>query len=121
MKRSLLLGAALAAALVSNAALAATPAPAARDQAPALQLAHPVYVVHPTGLPASFKNTVVRVTMTLDANGIPHDVAADGYLPRDVAKRLLPVVAQWRFSPVRENGRAVTARVILPIELSENS
>ena len=30
---------------------------------------------------------------------------------------LLPAVAQWKFTPAMKNGRAVSADVVLPIEL----
>jgi outer membrane biosynthesis protein TonB len=113
-------GAALSAALLlSCAAFAGTPAAAAVDVRSSLPV--PVSVVHPTNLPLRFKDTTVQVVLTIDAQGVPHDVSAAGGMPADFAKQLLPVVAQWRFSPMYENGKAVAARVILPIELTEES
>jgi hypothetical protein len=114
----LLSGAALSAALLlSSAAFAGTPTAAAVHST----LPVPVSVVHPTNLPLRFKDATVHVMLTIDAQGVPHDLSAAGGMPADLAKQLLPVVAQWRFSPMYENGKAVKARVILPIELTEES
>lgn len=118
MKQSLSAGVALAALLSSASAFAAGPVPAPTRE-PNLTLARPAHVVAPMGLPARFKNTIVQVSMLLDANGTPHEIAPARPMPDEIAKRLLPVVAQWRFTPVCQNGRAVSARVILPIELVE--
>ena len=84
-------------------------------------LPKPIKVVHPVDLPPSFKNAEVMLSFVLDQNGVPHDVTAVKYLPDSVANKLLPVVAQWRFTPMLKDGHPVQARVILPLKLIEGS
>ncbi len=81
----------------------------------------PVKIVHPTDLPSRFKDATVVLTFTLDESGNVHHVAPVGHMPADLRKHLLPVVAQWQFTPVYENGRPVRVRVQLPIKLIEQS
>ncbi|HVU35016.1 MAG TPA: energy transducer TonB [Opitutaceae bacterium] len=111
-----LLAAALAGALVSSRAFAAPTAAPAAKQLPVL-----VKVVHPTQLPPSFKDAGVTVSFELDEHGVPHQVAMVTYVPDTVAKHLLPAVAQWRFTPMLENGKPVKTRVIMPLKLVEGT
>lgn len=89
----------------------------ALNAAAATSLPKPIYVVHPDGLPRDFLGATVRVALTLDAAGIPHDVTTADRVPRDVSACLLPAVAQWRFSPYRVGGVARPLRIVIPLRL----
>ncbi|ACB74300.1 energy transducer TonB [Opitutus terrae] len=121
MKKSFLPGALLAAALLATGAAAATPdTPITADTASTVRPV-PVQVVAPTGLPSRFKDATVKLTFIIDAAGNVHDVAPVGFMPEDLKQKLLPVIAQWKFQPMLENGRAVPVRAIFPLTLGAES
>ena len=109
----------LAVLVASAAALTASantntsaPAAATRTDRP-----HPSHVVAPTELPRWAENMVVPLEMTVDASGVPHDISTVGYVPSDVSIRVRKAVAQWRFTPRIVDGKAVSTRVELPLQL----
>ena len=78
----------------------------------------PVYVVEPTDLPRRYIGETVKVSFLLDESGQPSDVKlVDHANDTELAKSLLPAVALWKFSPLEQNGEAISHRVILPVEL----
>lgn len=89
-------------ALAASAAAAVTPP-------------SPVYVVHPLDLPRDYQGVTVRIALTVDAEGVPHDIAAAQPLPRSLTAQLFPALAAWRFSPGRVNRVPRSTRVILPL------
>ena len=113
MKITSLFIAAFAAAAASAQAAPPTPTPASAT----LTLPVPLHAVHPTNLPRWFEDHSVTLVFTLDAAGVPHDVATREPLPAQVARRLLPAIAQWRFTPCLRDGRPVAVRVVLPLEI----
>ena len=118
--KSLLLAAALAGGVLSSSAFAYQK-PSATDAA---QLAAPVVtkVVNPAGIARRFEGATVRVTLTVDENGKPSDIRLLTSNDRNLKDTLIPAVAQWEFAPARLNGKAIPAKVELPIQLlSDNS
>ena len=102
-------------ALVSLFAAASAFASTSIDR-PAMPV--PVKVVHPTDLPRAYENATVYVKFTLDQNGVPHDVAPVGQMPKDLALRLIPAVASWQFTPFHDaNGHPVQGKAVLPLQL----
>jgi len=82
----------------------------------------PLKVVHPTDLPPAYRNVTVSVQFTLDQFGKAHNVVAVGDMPKDLANRLLPVVAQWEFTPCRDaKGAAVQRKVVMPLTLVDGA
>ena len=125
MKKSLLITAAFASAVLSSAAFASTNPNCTCDGngkvAHAVSKPEPVKIVHPTGLSRRYENVSVKVTFTLDENGVPHDVQPYGWMDGDLANRLLPVVSQWRFTPSKADGHPVSTRVVMPLQLVEGA
>jgi TonB family protein len=119
--KNLLLAAALAGGVLSSSAFAYSKQSAANEVA---QLAAPVVtkVVHPAGIARRFEGATVRVTLTVDENGKPSDIRLVTNNDRNLKDTLIPAVAQWEFAPARLNGKAISAKVELPIQLlSDNS
>lgn len=115
MKTKIALTVLASAVFLGTAAFAtpSTPAPIATADLPV-----PVKVVQPTDLPRSFTEATVELTFTIDEAGNVHDVAPVSRIDKKVAQRLLPAVAQWKFTPMVEDGRPVPVRVIFPLKLS---
>lgn len=120
-KNTLLLIAALTGVVLSSSSAIAASADAPAKCDGATKKLTPVHVVHPTELPRQYENVTVQLSMTIDEKGVPRDVQAIGQMPKDLAARLLPAVAQWRFTPNYVNGRPVATRVVLPLELVEGA
>ena len=96
----------------SFAQIVVSPLAAARFDAPA-----PAKVVSPVDLPRSFMREIVKVTLTVDAAGQPHDIKVVSTKDQAVTKSLVAAVSKWQFTPARENGVAVSCKVMLPLEL----
>ena len=118
--KNLLLAAALAGGVLSSSAFAYEKS-ATNEVA---QLAAPVVtkVVNPAGIARRHDGVTVRVTLTVDENGKPSDIRLVTNNDRNLKDTLIPAVAQWEFAPARLNGKAIPAKVELPIQLlSDNS
>ncbi len=112
-----LLGGLLSSPAVASAATASTQV----ASAPGFVAPAPATVVHPTGLLPRFKDARVVLALTVDAAGRPQNINIVSPADESLAKQLLPAVAQWQFSPARENGVAVAVRVRLPLKLVEGA
>jgi len=77
----------------------------------------PVTVVSPTGLLPRHEGETVTLSLTIDAAGQPHDIRFLQGGDQNLTKRLLPAVAQWKFSPAKKNGVPVPAKIVLPVQL----
>ncbi len=77
----------------------------------------PVKAVHPTRIPLQYEGSEVALAMTIDKDGVPHDVRAAGWIPSDLAARVIPAVRQWRFSPAYVNHKPAAVSVVLPLKL----
>lgn len=111
----------LVSATLASLALSATAAFATEQQVmtPKQSKPVPVKIVHPTDLPRDFENYTVELKLTIDENGVPHDVRPAQWMPRNLSSRIVPVVAQWRFSPSYVDGHPVKTEVVLPLKLVE--
>jgi hypothetical protein len=118
--RSLLASSLVAAAAASSAFAATSLDRPAHLPAPFSAAPIPTKVVHPTELPARYRNITVTVEFTLDQYGFAHNVAPIGDMPKDLAARLLPAIAQWEFTPCRDlQGNPISKKVIMPVTLVE--
>lgn len=114
-KITLLITTALASLTLSQGSLFAA-APATTD---ARTKPYPVSIVEPNRLPRDYENALVSLKLTIDAQGVPHNVRPAEWIPSAVAERLVSAVSQWRFEPARVNGRAVPTTAILPLKLQQ--
>ena len=112
-----LAGGLLCSAVVSSAAvvLSDLTLSTAQDAVPA-----PVKIVNPTGILPSHRGEIVRLSLTIDEAGLPHNVHFISGRDPNLAEHLLPAVAQWKFTPAMKNGRAVATEVVLPIQLVDS-
>lgn len=117
-KITLFIAATLAGVALSANVFAATCDQCATGGTAKATLPIPQTVVHPTGLPRQYENVTVQFALTVDENGIPHNVTTVGQVPKDLATRLVPVVSQWRFTPAHSaDGKAIASTVVMPLEL----
>jgi len=77
-------------------------------------------IVAPTGLPRSHIGAIVRLQFTVDAAGQPRDIHVVSNGDQVLAPGLVAAVSQWRFTPGRQNGVAVSTKVEMPLELLED-
>jgi TonB family protein len=77
----------------------------------------PERVVKPTGLMRRHEGAVVKLSLTIDQAGRPHDIRIVSPQDRNLAERLLPAGAQWRFKPATKNGAPVATKILLPVQL----
>ncbi|PTY08745.1 hypothetical protein DB347_04005 [Opitutaceae bacterium EW11] len=111
---------ALAALVAATSACAtARPEPSQVDlRSRGFTLPSPTKTVGFTQLPRRFENAVVNVTMVVDPQGVPHQIASERRMPEDLSARLMPALSQWRFSPALDpKGNPVSMRVVIPLEL----
>lgn len=81
----------------------------------------PAMIVAPQAVPHRYRNETVRLSLIIDENGRPSDIAlARGQDPY-LARRLFPAVAQWQFKPATRHGVPVATRVVLPVRLVDGS
>lgn len=99
------------------AAAFAAPTRPSTSLEPAVRPPVPARIVRPVSLPSQYENCVVKVAMIVDATGVPHNVTTVGRVPYELSFRVVPAVAQWRFTPASQNGRPVAMHVILPVRL----
>ena len=77
----------------------------------------PVKVVNPTGLFRRHEGETVKLSLTVDAAGQPHDIRIMAGQDQNLTERLLPAVAQWKFIPAKKDGVPVSSRIVLPVQL----
>lgn len=104
----------LAATLAWAPAAAVQAANAGTNSAPV-----PTKIVHPMNIPRHYENAVVEIVFTLDAAGVPRNVATLRNQPAELTKQLIPAVSAWRFTPYYKDGKPVSVRVVLPLRLVE--
>ena len=78
----------------------------------------PVDGVTSVQIPASHVGSDVTLRMTIDENGRASNVRVAGARDQAAYKRLVRAVSQWKFSPARRAGQAVSAKVELPLEVT---
>ena len=112
----MLLGAALLSGLISTSIYAGSGAPA-NPPPSGMSVPHPEVTVGPEDLPRRFLDMTVKVSFTVDAKGQPRDIKLVTPNDRDLARSLLPAIAQWRFTPAFVNGEPVAKRVVMPVKI----
>jgi len=112
----MLLGAAMLSGLISTSVYAGSGAPANPPRSVAT-VPHPEVLVGPEDLPRRYLDMTVKVSFTVDEKGQPRDIKLLTPNGRDLARSLLPAIAQWRFTPAFVNGEPVARRVIMPVKL----
>jgi hypothetical protein len=106
-------------ALLSLSAAASAVASTSLVKPADLALPVPVKIVQPSRVPAEFNGVTVNVQFTLDRNGNVLNLKPVGYIPQDLAVRLLPAVSKWEFTPRFDaKGRPVQTNVVMPIQVS---
>ena len=112
-----LLGAALAGGILTTSAFAYVEQPTPWPQAPRVDVPVVSKVVNPVNLPQRHEGATVQVSFTIDPTGQPRNIKVLAPSDPDLARALIPALAQWRFTPVQRNGAPVSTRVVLPIKL----
>jgi protein TonB len=116
--KSLVIASAFAGVLFSSASAATiTTLDPVKAAAPVKFEAPAPLEVAPVQLPSSHHRSDVTLRMTIDENGQPSNVRVAGTSDQTSYKRLVSAVSQWKFTPGRKNGRAVSTRVELPLEI----
>lgn len=120
-KMKMLVGAALLSGLLSTSTFAAGAANATSATEATYTKPHPAKVVSPENLPRRCLDTTVNVALTVDEFGQPKDITIVGRKDRELARSLVPAIAQWRFTPATKDGAPVSQRVVMPLKLVANS
>jgi TonB family protein len=115
--KSIIASAALLGVLASSASAITTLDPVKAAQPVKFDAPAPVTVVAPVQMPHFHKGPDVTLRMTIDENGQPHNVRVAGTSDQKSYKHLVAAVSQWKFTPGRKDGKAVTTRVELPLEV----
>ncbi len=115
--RSVIASAAVLGGFLPVSSFAAVIAPLQAPAAATFAAPAPAAIVSPTGLQRRHEGTIVRLGLTIDAAGRPHDVRILSGQDENLARNLLPAVARWRFTPALKDGVPVETHVVLPIEL----
>lgn len=114
----LFLAAALAGGLLSTSAFATTTHAHGRmNAAIKFEAPVPVKVVQPVLLPERHGSSSVTLTMTIDQTGKPRRIRVASTHDQSAYRQLLDTVSQWQFTPARKDGKAVSARIELPLEV----
>jgi hypothetical protein len=78
----------------------------------------PTRVVNPKGVPAQYRDAVIRLFFTVDTAGMPRNIKVLELDDPALTDSLVTALAQWRFTPASRQGVAVSMDVVLPLELS---
>jgi len=76
----------------------------------------PVTVIKPV-VRAGFAGASVELVFTVDEAGGPGGITARTPADAALVEELTRAVAQWRFEPLYRDGKAVPARVVLPVRI----
>lgn len=77
----------------------------------------PAKVVSPTDLPRRYQNKTIRLSLTVDEAGRPHNIAVVSDRDRKLSERIRSAVSQWKFTPAMKHGRPVSVDVLLPLQV----
>jgi len=79
----------------------------------------PVKVVTPS-VDAEHVGKTVNLEFVIDAAGLPQKITVRENVSRDLANELTSTVAKWKFVPLKREGKAVSARVVLPMQIVDD-
>ena len=60
---------------------------------------------------------VIKVRLTVDSDGLPHDVQVLNSMERQLINQIVRAVSQWKFTPGARDGVAIETRVIMPLQV----
>jgi TonB family protein len=112
-----LVGAVLAGGILTTTAFAYVEQPTPWPQAPRADVPVVVKAVDLTGLPQRHEGATVELSFTVDTAGRPRNIRLLAPSDPELARRLIPTFAQWRFTPVQKNGVPVPMNVVMPLKL----
>jgi TonB family protein len=117
--KTILLAATVTAGLLSTAAVshAAVVVSEIATDSTAFSAPAPAKVVSPTDLPRRYQNKTIRLSLTVDESGRPHNIAVLSDRDEKLARRLRSAVSQWEFTPAMKNGQPVSVDVVLPLQV----
>jgi len=122
--KNILFAATLAGGLLTSAAVASAAVvvdPAALADGAAYSAPSPTRVVSPTGIARRYQGQTIRMSLTIDEAGRPHNISVLSEQDPHLLRQLVPAVAKWQFAPAKRNGQAVKADVVLPIQLVDSN
>lgn len=121
--KKFLLAATFAGGLLSVSVLSATVIinPVGMNESSSYSAPAPLKIVNPTGILRRYQGETIRLSLTIDEAGLPHNIRLLSERDPHLVKYLLPAVAQWKFTPAMRNGRPVSANVVLPIALVDDT
>lgn len=112
------LAAALTGGLLSTSAFATTThAHGQMNAAIKFEAPVPIRTADPIELPERHSGSSVKLTMTIDEFGRARNVRVASTNDQSSYRQLLDTVSQWQFTPARKDGKAVSARIELPLEV----
>lgn len=76
----------------------------------------PLKVVTPQ-VASDYAGLVIKLEFTVDGAGLPKDITVLDSVPYDLEKSLTSAVANWKFHPLVREGKAVSAKVVLPMRI----
>lgn len=77
----------------------------------------PAKIVSPTELPRQYQNKTIRLSLTVDETGRPHNITVLSERDQKLTSRMRSAVSQWKFTPAMKDGRPVAVDVVLPLEV----
>jgi protein TonB len=80
----------------------------------------PVSVVTPRVSP-DYAGTTVQLEFTVDVTGKPADLSVKSDTDTTLAAAVMDAVKQWRFKPAELNGVPVATKVLLPVNIVDET
>lgn len=78
----------------------------------------PLKVVTPS-IASEYAGQTVNLEFVIDEAGTPRQISVRESVSRALASELTSSVARWKFVPLKRDGKAVSARVILPMQITD--
>jgi TonB family protein len=110
---AIVFGGVVSSAFATTASSHANVAKAVAFEAPVVEK-----TVAPTGLSRRHEGTTVTLSMNVDDKGQPSNIRVQGN-DANLTRSMVSAVSQWHFAPAKKNGVAVSSRIVLPVELTE--
>jgi hypothetical protein len=118
MKTSeLLMSAAIACGFFAASTLAYADKPTPGTQSPRTAAPTVVKAVGPVYTRPAYEGRTILVSLTIDVTGQPHQIKITNIDDPGLAQALIPILEQWRFTPMQRNGVAVSTRALLPLHI----
>jgi TonB family protein len=76
----------------------------------------PVKAIAPE-VPKEVESVEIEVKFVVDTAGVPREISVADSVDSALGESLVAAVGQWRFRPLLKDGKAVTAKMILPVRI----